>query len=106
MDLNNPTKGVSTHEEFLKKEVTNDGTLPSGTTHQVRMHESRMEAALLQEKPRAWRKSFLKLYACIFVGYLCSATNGFDANTFGIFPQTPQKPSTQSNIIRSVLATG
>jgi hypothetical protein len=50
----------------------------------ARIHASRMEEALLQEKPRAWRKSFLKLYACIFVAYLCSATNGFDANTFGM----------------------
>ncbi|KAI0666318.1 general substrate transporter [Trametes maxima] len=29
------------------------------------------------------RRSFLRLYACLFVAYLCSATNGFDANTFG-----------------------
>ena len=47
------------------------------------MHESRMESAILQEKVRPFRKSFLKLYACILVGYLCSATNGFDGNTFG-----------------------
>ncbi|KAH0847431.1 Lactose permease [Fonsecaea pedrosoi] len=49
----------------------------------ARIHASRMEEALLQEKPRPLRKSFLKLYACIFIAYLCSATNGFDANTFG-----------------------
>ena len=49
----------------------------------ARIHASRMEEALLQEKPRPLRKSFLKLYAVIFVAYLCSATNGFDANTFG-----------------------
>ena len=54
------------------------------TVAETRIHESRMEAALLEERPFAWRKSFLKLYACIFVGYLCSATNGFDANTFGM----------------------
>lgn len=45
-----------------------------------------MEEALLQENPKALRKSFLKLYALIFVAYLCSATNGFDANTFGESP--------------------
>ncbi|KIW81412.1 hypothetical protein Z517_04437 [Fonsecaea pedrosoi CBS 271.37] len=49
----------------------------------ARIHASRMEEALLQEKPKPLRKSFLKLYACIFIAYLCSATNGFDANTFG-----------------------
>ncbi|KAI1612928.1 general substrate transporter [Exophiala viscosa] len=47
------------------------------------MTESRMQAALLRENPRVFRKSFLKLYGCLFVGYLCSATNGFDSNTFG-----------------------
>lgn len=45
--------------------------------------ESRMQAALQEDNPRPLRKSFLKLYLCIFVGYLCSATNGFDSNTFG-----------------------
>ncbi|CDO72080.1 hypothetical protein BN946_scf184962.g23 [Trametes cinnabarina] len=29
------------------------------------------------------RPSFLSLYGCLFIAYLCSATNGFDANTFG-----------------------
>ena len=63
---------------------TQSGTSGHGeTVLEGRIHESRMEAALMQEKPYAWRKSFLKLYAVIFVGYLCSATNGFDANTFG-----------------------
>lgn len=59
-----------------------DGTLKP-TTQSV-MTESRMQAALLRENPRIFRKSFLKLYGCIFVGYLCSATNGFDSNTFGM----------------------
>jgi hypothetical protein len=56
---------------------------PTKPTTQNYMTESRMQAALLKENPRPLRKSFLKLYCCIFVGYLCSATNGFDANTFG-----------------------
>ncbi|KIY02247.1 uncharacterized protein Z520_02385 [Fonsecaea multimorphosa CBS 102226] len=49
----------------------------------ARIHASRMEEALLKEKPRPLRRSFLRLYGCIFIAYLCSATNGFDANTFG-----------------------
>ena len=52
-------------------------------TSKTRIHESRMEEVFLQERVHPLRKSFLKLYACIFIGYLCSATNGFDANTFG-----------------------
>ncbi len=39
--------------------------------------------ALALENPRPFRKSFLKLYLCLFVAYMCSSTNGFDANTFG-----------------------
>ncbi|TFB00386.1 Lactose permease, partial [Trichoderma ghanense] len=54
------------------------------------MTESRMQAALLRENPHAFRNSCLKLYGCIFVGYLCSATNGFDSNTFGGLSALPQ----------------
>lgn len=39
--------------------------------------------ALAFENPRPFRKSFIKLYLCLFVAYMCSSTNGFDANTFG-----------------------
>jgi hypothetical protein len=56
---------------------------PDKPTMQSHMTESRMQAALLRENPRIFRKSFMKLYGCLFVGYLCSATNGFDSNTFG-----------------------
>ena len=63
---------ATVHDETPDKDIT-----------QSRMTESRMQAALLRENPRVFRKSFLKLYGCLFVGYLCSATNGFDANTFG-----------------------
>ncbi|KZT21764.1 general substrate transporter [Neolentinus lepideus HHB14362 ss-1] len=40
---------------------------------------------VLEDAPNAYpfRKSFLKLYAILFVAYLCSATNGLDANTYG-----------------------
>ncbi|KAL7807437.1 general substrate transporter [Trichoderma gracile] len=54
------------------------------------MTESRMQAALLRESPHVFRNSFLRLYGCIFVGYLCSATNGFDSNTFGGLSAIPQ----------------
>jgi MFS family permease len=42
-----------------------------------------MAQALALENPRPFRRSFLRLYACLFVAYMCSSTNGFDANTFG-----------------------
>ena len=42
--------------------------------------------ALAEEQPRPFRRSFLRLYLCLAVAYMCSATNGFDANTFGRIP--------------------
>ena len=45
-----------------------------------------LAAALAHEQPRPFRKSFLRLYACLAVAYMCSSTNGFDANTFGKRP--------------------
>lgn len=68
------------HEEA---EVAHDED-PNKATTQRSMTQSRMQAALVRENPRVLRKSFLKLYGCIFVGYLCSATNGFDSTTFGM----------------------
>ena len=38
-----------------------------------------------QEQVNPFRRSFLQLYGCLFVAYLCAATNGYDANTFGEF---------------------
>lgn len=67
------------HFEDIDKHGTREGELHDN--HGVLI--SRMEEALAQEKPKALRKSFLRLYGCIFVAYLCCATNGFDANTFG-----------------------
>ena len=63
---------------------------------------SELAAVLAKEKPRRssvlsaiilswfpdndqgpWSRSMIKLYLIVFVAYLCSATNGFDSNTFG-----------------------
>jgi hypothetical protein len=46
--------------------------------------------ALALENPRPFRKSFIKLYLCLFVAYMCSSTNGFDANTFGRLLDRPR----------------
>ncbi|KAI0718074.1 general substrate transporter [Cerioporus squamosus] len=45
--------------------------------------DGRLGHLLRQEDVSPFRRSFLRLYGCLFVAYLCSATNGFDANTFG-----------------------
>jgi hypothetical protein len=68
-----------------KPVVQYDEGAPGGNVVQSTMVESRMQAALMKENPSPFRKSFFRMYAVIFVGYLCSATNGFDANTFGRF---------------------
>lgn len=65
---------VSHHEE-LQKDV--ECVVESAT------HGQRMQEALKQDQAKPFQKSLLRLYLCIFVGYLCSATNGFDSNTFG-----------------------
>jgi hypothetical protein len=77
-------KPTASHLDVVRDEEIIQDDAPTKPTTQNYMTESRMQAALLRENPRAFRKSFLKLYCCIFVGYLCSATNGFDANTFGM----------------------
>ncbi|KAI0793791.1 general substrate transporter [Fomes fomentarius] len=41
------------------------------------------DQGVLQENVNPFRKSFLRLYGCLFVAYLCAATNGYDGNTFG-----------------------
>ncbi|KEF59366.1 uncharacterized protein A1O9_04210 [Exophiala aquamarina CBS 119918] len=69
----------SSHSEDIEKH--GNGQVGFRDNHGVLI--SRMEEALAQESPKPLRKSFLRLYGCIFVAYLCCATNGFDANTFG-----------------------
>ncbi|RDW85924.1 hypothetical protein BP5796_04249 [Coleophoma crateriformis] len=35
-------------------------------------------------KPSPWTRSMLRLYGCLFVGYLCATTNGFDGAVMGV----------------------
>ncbi len=53
------------------------GAVPDGDVKQLG------DQGVLQENVNPFRKSFLRLYGCLFVAYLCAATNGYDANTFG-----------------------
>jgi len=61
-----------------------DGREPVAKAVEIRSRA--LAAALAQEQPRPFRKSFLRLYLCLAVAYMCSSTNGFDANTFGKRP--------------------
>ncbi|KAJ5805066.1 hypothetical protein N7474_010953 [Penicillium riverlandense] len=80
---------MKTQRAMDHSEVVHDED-PTKAATQKNMTQSRMQAALVRENPRVLRKSFLKLYGCIFVGYLCSATNGFDSTTFGGLSAIPQ----------------
>jgi len=55
--------------------VEDDGLRPRGRTQEIRSRA--LAAALAEENPRPFRKSFLKLYLCLFFAYMCSSTTGF-----------------------------
>jgi hypothetical protein len=64
----------------------------------VEIRSRALAAALAQEQPRPFRKSFLRLYLCLGVAYMCSSTNGFDANTFGKRPLLHSKFSLTNKV--------
>jgi hypothetical protein len=35
-------------------------------------------------KPSLWTVSMLRLYGCLFIGYLCATMNGFDGSVMGL----------------------
>ncbi|KZT51093.1 general substrate transporter [Calocera cornea HHB12733] len=43
----------------------------------------RLADVLLLDPPNPWAPHMLRLYAVLFISYLCATTNGFDSNTFG-----------------------
>jgi len=55
--------------------VEDEGARPRGRTQEIRSRA--LVAALAEENPRPFRKSFLKLYVCLFFAYMCSSTTGF-----------------------------
>lgn len=65
----------------VEHKETSDGR--EGIAAPVVVRSRALAAALAHEQPRPFRKSFLRLYLCLAVAYMCSSTNGFDANTFG-----------------------
>ena len=47
------------------------------------------EAAVIADgahhfKSSLWTLSMLRLYGCLFIGYLCATTNGFDGSVIGL----------------------
>lgn len=54
------------------------------TDHNVTVEEAAAIADGAQHtKPSPWTFSMLRLYCCLFVGYLCATTNGFDGAVMG-----------------------
>lgn len=70
---------------IIKVDVEHNETMRSknDVAVAVEVRSRALATALAQEDPRPFRKSFCKLYLCLAVAYMCSSTNGFDANTFG-----------------------
>lgn len=64
-------------------EHTEDINVMTASPTQGEMGSKPLGTALDHENAHPFRKSFLRLYLCLSVAYMCSATNGFDANTFG-----------------------
>jgi hypothetical protein len=71
----------STEPTIVKIDFEHRGT--ADTTSALAKAVEVRSRALAQEQPHPFRKSFLRLYLCLAVAYMCSSTNGFDANTFG-----------------------
>ena len=69
---------VKLHDQHARHDPHTTTTQAIGT-----QKHSAMAQALLLDPPRFWSRTTLKLFACLFVTYLCSAQNGFDSNTFG-----------------------
>ncbi|ANB13391.1 glucose-inactivated glycerol proton symporter STL1 [Sugiyamaella lignohabitans] len=76
------TKVTSTHDVEYVDDVSIDENI-KGNVQEAQVFSAAMEEALRKDKPQPWSKGMIKLYLILAVGYLCSATNGFDANTFG-----------------------
>ncbi|OSD05262.1 general substrate transporter [Trametes coccinea BRFM310] len=55
--------------------------LPSVSADDKASHAE--STSIAEQEVNPLRPSLLRLYGCLFIAYLCSATNGFDANTFG-----------------------
>ncbi|PLN81783.1 MFS general substrate transporter [Aspergillus taichungensis] len=49
-----------------------------------------LEMARRTHPPQPWSRAMLQLYACMLVGYLCSALNGFDGSLMGALLPIPQ----------------
>lgn len=94
----NPKPQASHHEEPQKDVEYGDEGLST--------HGQRMQEALKRDNAKPFRKSFLKMYLCIFVGYLCSATNGFDSNTFGEYIHCPIERRLMCKSVRGFVRYG
>ncbi|EJU04674.1 hypothetical protein DACRYDRAFT_104550 [Dacryopinax primogenitus] len=84
-DLASPTEDLKVDYDEKSSHDQNGGTIVKAKG----MAGSALADALLKEPPNPWAPHMFKLYAVLFVSYLCATTNGFDANTFGGLLATP-----------------
>jgi hypothetical protein len=75
-DIDKAAAAGAQHVEIKAFDAIKDyGSHPRGRTEEIRSRA--LAAALAEENPRPFRKSFLKLYLCLFFAYMCSSTTGF-----------------------------
>jgi len=68
-------KAGAQHVEIKPATEVEDDSLLQGRPQQIRSRA--LAAALAEENPKPFRRSFLKLYMCLFFAYMCSSTTGF-----------------------------
>lgn len=78
-----PTDEKSRYDHF-------ENSSDKDVTHVVSTQkDSRLAEVLLKEKPNLRSLTTFKLFAVLFVSYLCNAQNGFDSSTFGGISDLP-----------------
>lgn len=69
------SKAGAQHVEIKPAAEVADDSLLYGRPQQIRSRA--LAVALAEENPKPFRRSFLKLYMCLFFAYMCSTTTGF-----------------------------
>ena len=71
------------YDDKESEKGVNSRAITSSTRIVATQKDSPISEVLLLERPKFLSWSIFRLFACLFVTYLCNAQNGFDSNTFG-----------------------
>jgi hypothetical protein len=67
----------------VTEHVDDTGEAKKAVVEVRNVRSAALAQAIAEDDAKPFRKSFRHLYLCLLVAYMCSSTNGFDANTFG-----------------------